>query len=69
MVLPKEMVAALKRAGFVEHHQVGSHMYLWHAEKKLMTMVAMHPRDLSRPIMKKILKQASLSEDEFRELI
>jgi predicted RNA binding protein YcfA (HicA-like mRNA interferase family) len=34
-----------------------------------MTTVAMHPGDLSRPIMKKILKQAGLSEDEFRELI
>ena len=69
MVLPKEMVAALKRAGFVEHHQAGSHLYLWHPTEQRMTTVSMHSKDLPRPVMKKILKQAGLSESEFRKLL
>jgi predicted RNA binding protein YcfA (HicA-like mRNA interferase family) len=69
MVLPKNMVAALKRAGFVEHHQIGSHLFLWHAEHRRMTTVAMHLKDLPRPVMKKILKQAGLTEKEFRDLL
>ena len=32
-VRPRELVAALERAGFVRHHQKGSHLYLWHPEK------------------------------------
>lgn len=66
---PKEIVSALKRAGFVEQHQKGSHLYLWHPQRNLVTTVAIHGDDLPRPVMKQILKQAGLSEDEFRELL
>lgn len=68
-MLPKEMVSALKRVGFVEYNQTGSHVVMRHPIKKLMTVIAMHARDLPRPIMKKIIKQAGLSEDDFRQLI
>lgn len=69
MVKPGEMVRALKRAGFVEHHQKGSHLYLWHAEQQRMTSVPMHPGDLSRTTMKEILQQAGLTEEQFRNLL
>lgn len=32
-------------------------------------MVALHGRDLPTPTLKSILKQAGLTEDEFRELL
>lgn len=66
---PKEVIAALKQGGFIEHHQTGSHLFLWNANKKLMTMIAMHPGDLPRPILKKIIKQAGMTEKEFGELL
>jgi predicted RNA binding protein YcfA (HicA-like mRNA interferase family) len=65
-VTPREMVRAFKHAGFIEHHQKGSHLYLWHPERKIMATVAMHAKDLKRPVMKAILDQAGLSEDELR---
>jgi predicted RNA binding protein YcfA (HicA-like mRNA interferase family) len=68
-VKPREAVAALKKAGFLEHHQRGSHLYLWHPAKHRMTSVPMHPGDLHRGLLKAILKQADLSEAEFRELL
>lgn len=68
-ITPREMVAALKKAGFLDHHQTGSHLYLWNSSKRRMTAVSMHARDLKRGTMKKILDQAGLSEDEFRELL
>ncbi len=68
-VTPKQTVAALKRAGFVKHHQKGSHLYLWNGLKHRMTSVPIHPGDLDRSLMKKILKQASLTEEEFRQLL
>ena len=69
MVTPREMLATLKRAGFVEHHTKGSHIYLWHPEKKLMTGVPMHAKDLKRSLMKEILRQANLTEEKFRKLL
>jgi len=65
----RKVVAALKRAGFVEHHQRGSHLYLWHPTKKRLTTVPMHDRDLHRGVLKAILKQADLSEVEFHKLV
>lgn len=68
-VTPRQMVAALKRASFVEHHSRGSHLYLWNPTTKRMTTVSMHARDLKRGLMKKILGQAGLTDDEFQELL
>jgi len=68
-VTARRMVALLKRAGFIEHHSKGSHIYLWHPSKKVITSVAMHATDLKRPVMKAILQQAGLNEKEFRKLL
>ena len=59
---PRQVVAALRKAGFLEHHQKGSHLYLWNAQTKRMTCVPIHPGDVDR-------RQAGLSEDHFRELL
>ncbi|MFH1170165.1 MAG: type II toxin-antitoxin system HicA family toxin [Candidatus Vogelbacteria bacterium] len=66
---PKKIIAALKKAGFEEHHQRGSHLYLWQPLTRRMTSVAIHPGDVPRPVFKKILEQADLTEDKFRELL
>jgi predicted RNA binding protein YcfA (HicA-like mRNA interferase family) len=68
-ITPRDMVRALKRAGFIEHHQKGSHLYLWNPERNRMTTVPMHARDLKRSLMKAILDQAGLSEDDFHKLL
>ncbi len=66
---PRQLVAALRRAGFVEHHQSGSHLYFWHPDQLRMTSVAMHPRDLKRGTVKAILSQAGLTEEDLRRLL
>ena len=68
-ITAREMVAALKRAGFIEAGQRGSHLSFWHEERKLVTTVPIHPGDLPRPLVKAILKQAGLGDDEFRDLL
>lgn len=66
---PKEVIAALKHCGFEETHQKGSHLYLISSDKKRVTSVPIHPGDLHRGLLKQILKQAGISESDFRELI
>ena len=66
---PKEVVAALQRAGFEVDRQTGSHVILRHPLDNRRTVVAVHSADLPRSTLKKILKQAGLTEDEFRKLV
>jgi len=68
-VRPSEVVAALKRAGFEEKRQKGSHVILYHPRQNRTTIVALHGRHLPTPTLKEILKQAGLTEDDFRELL
>lgn len=64
-----EMVRRLKRAGFVEHEQRGSHKIFKNHTTGYRTVVAMHSGDIKRSLMKEIIRQAGLSEDEFRKFL
>ena len=51
-------------------HQRGSHRYYKSAiTGKIVTSVPMHPGELSRSLLKKILKQVGWSEEQFRKLL
>jgi predicted RNA binding protein YcfA (HicA-like mRNA interferase family) len=65
----RKLVNALKRAGFEEYDQIGSHLILVNEEEDLQTSVPIHSGDIGRGLLKKILKQARLSEEDFRELL
>lgn len=65
----RKIVAALKRAGFVEDSQKGSHLYLWNEEKRFLTSVPMHGRDVKRSLLKEIIRQAGLTENQFRKYL
>ncbi|GAC1638078.1 MAG: type II toxin-antitoxin system HicA family toxin [Candidatus Acidiferrum sp.] len=65
----ERVVRALKRAGFVELRQKGSHVSLEKraADVVLKTVVPMHPT-LAKGTLSDILKQANLTLEEFLEL-
>ena len=63
----REVLAKLKRAGFEEVRLTGSHLFLRHPDGRL-TFVAMHQGDISPGTLRKILKQARLTESQFRDL-
>jgi predicted RNA binding protein YcfA (HicA-like mRNA interferase family) len=66
----KEVVRALERAGFYIHHQTGSHARLFHRSKPdLRVTVPIHAKDLPIGLIKRILKQAQLTEEEFTKFI
>jgi predicted RNA binding protein YcfA (HicA-like mRNA interferase family) len=68
---PKEVIAALLRAGFYVHHQKGSHARLLHRTKAgLHVTVPIHSKDIPPSLLKhRILKQANLSEEQFLKLL
>jgi predicted RNA binding protein YcfA (HicA-like mRNA interferase family) len=65
---PKEFARALRRAGFTDVHQKGSHLTLRHPDGR-RAMVPMHPRPLKPHVLRLKLKQAGVSEEHFRELV
>ena len=66
---PKEVIKALEHAGFVFERQRGSHVTLGHPGTRHTTVIPVHAGDISRSLLKLILKQAGISEDEFRQLL
>lgn len=63
----REVLARLQRAGFVVKRQSGSHVILRHPDGR-QTYVALHPGDIPTGTFRAILRQAGLTEDEFRRL-
>ncbi|HUJ23509.1 MAG TPA: type II toxin-antitoxin system HicA family toxin, partial [Bryobacteraceae bacterium] len=61
---------ALKRVGFVEDRQKGSHLILIHPETKARTVVPVHPgRAIKEPLLRAIVRDSNLSIEEFIELL
>ena len=57
---PKEVLKILKKHGFIERRQIGSHMQLFHPVSNLRTTVPMHNKDLKRKTLASILRQAKI---------
>lgn len=69
-VRPREMIAALQRAGFIVQRVKGSHHFLEHKDDpSRWATVAVHPGDLPPRDVRDILKQARLSRNEFLNLL
>lgn len=68
-VKPKQVIKALKRAGFYVDRISGSH-YIFYKNDKLMPIsVPFHNKDLKTGTLASILKQAKLSTKEFIDLL
>ena len=65
----RELVAALQKAGFETIRQKGSHVRLKHADGRVVT-IPVHPgEDIGRGLLRKILRDAELSRDDFLNLV
>jgi len=68
-VSARDMLSALKRAGFIIVRVKGSHHFLRHKDDpRRETVIALHPGDLPAGTVR-ILKQAKLSRKEFVSLL
>jgi predicted RNA binding protein YcfA (HicA-like mRNA interferase family) len=67
---PREVVRALQRAGWIIHETTGSHVQLKHADKPGRLTVPYHERfDLPKHIVKSIIRQAGLTNQQFFDLL
>lgn len=57
---PRQVVKILKKNGFVELRQIGSHLHLFNPQQKLKVTIPMHTKDLKRKTLASILRQAKI---------
>lgn len=69
-VKPREVIAALQRAGFVIRRVSGSHYRLaMPGDARRWAIVAHHNRDLHPKTLRSIIRQAGMTVDEFVDLL
>lgn len=67
---PKHVLRALERGGFYVQHQTGSHARVFHKNRpELRVTIPIHSKDLPAATLRRILKQADLSIEEFEKLL
>ncbi|MEW5761796.1 MAG: type II toxin-antitoxin system HicA family toxin [Bacillota bacterium] len=65
----REVIAALRKAGFEVDHVTGSHYILRHPDGRRVVVPYHGQRDIKQGVLKAILKQAGLTADRFKDLL
>jgi predicted RNA binding protein YcfA (HicA-like mRNA interferase family) len=66
---PREVVKVLKRIGFEEIRQTGSHLILSNKITKRTIPIPIHNKNIKRGLLAIIIKQAGLKINEFLKLL
>lgn len=65
----REIVRALERAGFQLVRQKGSHVRMRHPDGRVVTVPVHLAQDVGRGLLRKILRDAELTRDQFLDLL
>ena len=70
VVKSRQVISALLKGGFYLHHQTGSHARLIHETRfDLKVTVPVHSKDIPKGTLRRIIKQADLTVEEFLQLL
>ena len=64
-----QVLTALKNAGFEHVRQKGSHRRLRHPDGRVVTVSGNSGDDVGRGLLRKILRDADISKEEFLDLL
>jgi len=62
---PREVVKKFKKLGFVEHHQVGSHLTMKHPKTKQRAVIPLHLKDIKKGTLLAILRETGVEKEDF----
>jgi predicted RNA binding protein YcfA (HicA-like mRNA interferase family) len=66
---PREVIAALEKAGYGVKRQTGSHVVLYKPGVNRIITVPFHTSDMPPGTLRTIIRQANLTIDEFVRLL
>ena len=67
-VKARELIKILKKIGFVERRQKGSHLFLSHQDGRT-TVIPVHPsKSIGIGLLRSILRDVKLSPEDFEKL-
>ena len=69
VVKPKQVVAALEKAGFQVRRQTGSHVIMYKSGTRHPISIPLHPGDLPKGTLRAIIRQAGLTTKQLLELL
>jgi predicted RNA binding protein YcfA (HicA-like mRNA interferase family) len=64
---PRQVMAALEKAGFRQVRQKGSHIQF--KRGNLLVTIPNHPGDLNPQVLRSILRQSQITQEEFLTLL
>ncbi len=62
---PKQVIRKLKKLGFVQDRQSGSHKIFYNSKTKDRAVIPYHLKELPKGTLSAILKEANILRDEF----
>jgi len=69
-ITSKQLIRALKRGGFLKHHQTGSHIIFRHVDfAAIRIVVPSHTKDIKKGTLKGILKDAGMTVKDLIDLL
>jgi len=64
ILTPKQLVQKLKRLGFTNDHQTGSHIIMYHKRTKKRAVIPYHLKTLSKGTLLSLLRESGLTKDD-----
>ena len=69
VIAGRELITALRKAGFEPVRQRGSHIRLRHPDGRVITIPVHTGEEIGRGLLRKILRDADLSVEELIDLL
>jgi len=66
---PEKVIRALEKAGFVRVRQKGGHIFMRHPDGRTTVVTYHKGEDIGRGLLRKIIRDAKMSVEEFMRLV
>jgi len=64
----REIIKVLRKLGFIEKRQTGSHLIMYSPKLKKTIPIPIHNKELKKGLVRGIIKEAESTEEEFLKL-
>jgi len=63
-IKPRALIKKLKKAGFIEDRQSGSHIVMYHPKTGRRAVIPIHLKDIPKGTLNSLIKEAGILKEE-----